>query len=221
MGAAIVIMRNRGINPMESGLGLWIGLNLLITFTIPGISIGGHLGGLIGGAVAAALLYELRDRVKAPPALPAVLCAALAAAAVALAVVAVGVVGFGADAFGWLDAVRANQARTSSFSLPYKTAELLGAILPGGRVDFAAAVRFAYAAAFAGIAAWLLWRSWRGADAIAMAGWATLALLLCSAWLVPWYVAWLLPLAALSGSRRLAAATVALTAWTLAIAIPF
>ena len=28
MGAAVVVMRNRGINPMESGLGLWLGLNL-------------------------------------------------------------------------------------------------------------------------------------------------------------------------------------------------
>jgi membrane associated rhomboid family serine protease len=49
MGAAIVVMRNRGINPMESGLGVWLGINLLFTFAIPGISIGGHIGGLIGG----------------------------------------------------------------------------------------------------------------------------------------------------------------------------
>jgi membrane associated rhomboid family serine protease len=83
MGAAVVIMRNRGVNPMESGLGLWIGLNLLITFTIPNISIGGHIGGLIGGAVAAALLFDLRDRVRAMPAIvPTALCVAIAAAAV-------------------------------------------------------------------------------------------------------------------------------------------
>ena len=66
MGAAVVIMRNRGIDPMESGLGLWIGLNLLITFTIPGISIGGHIGGLVGGALVAFVLYEVPDRVRIP-----------------------------------------------------------------------------------------------------------------------------------------------------------
>jgi membrane associated rhomboid family serine protease len=82
MGAAVVVMRNRGINPMESGLGLWIGLNLLITFTVPNISIGGHIGGLIGGALAALVLFDLPDTVRVPPVAANLLCACLGAAAV-------------------------------------------------------------------------------------------------------------------------------------------
>jgi membrane associated rhomboid family serine protease len=82
MGAAVVVLRNRGISLMESGLGIWIGLNLLITFTVPNISIGGHIGGLIGGALAALILFDLRDAVRVPEALPGLLCAGLGAAAV-------------------------------------------------------------------------------------------------------------------------------------------
>jgi membrane associated rhomboid family serine protease len=77
MGAAVVVMRNRGINPMESGLGLLILLNLGFTFLVPGISIGGHLGGLIGGALAAAVLFDLRDRIRVSPAVAAALAAGL------------------------------------------------------------------------------------------------------------------------------------------------
>jgi membrane associated rhomboid family serine protease len=89
MGAAILVLRNRGINPMESGLGIWLFLNLAITFTVSNISIGGHIGGLIGGAIAALLLVELPARVRlpqwGPDALVTVLGVAAFAAAVAVA----------------------------------------------------------------------------------------------------------------------------------------
>jgi membrane associated rhomboid family serine protease len=84
MGAAVVVMRNRGIDPIQSGLPLWIGINLVLTFTISGLSKGGHVGGLIGGIVAAALLFELPSRVRGLPAAAGiVLAGAVGAAAVA------------------------------------------------------------------------------------------------------------------------------------------
>jgi alpha-1,6-mannosyltransferase len=58
----------------------------------------------------------------------------------------------------------------------------------------------------------LLYRVWIGElDWIAGAGWATVALLLTTGFLVPWYVAWLIPLAALCSDRRLLIAAVFLT----------
>jgi membrane associated rhomboid family serine protease len=82
LGAAIVVMRHSGINPMQSGLGFWLLLNLLFTFTAGNISIGGHLGGLVGGAVAALFLYDLRNRLHVPSALATGLTVALGALAV-------------------------------------------------------------------------------------------------------------------------------------------
>ena len=81
-GAAVVVLRHRGVNPMESGLGFFILLNLLFSLR-PGVSVGGHIGGLIGGAVAAWLMYYVPQRVRMPAAVALVLSAALGGAAVA------------------------------------------------------------------------------------------------------------------------------------------
>jgi membrane associated rhomboid family serine protease len=86
MGAAVVAFRRRGIPLMESGLGLWIGLNLLLTFR-PGISIGGHLGGLAAGVLAALILLELGDRMGARSRVPLVVAAFVGVIAVAGAIV--------------------------------------------------------------------------------------------------------------------------------------
>lgn len=56
MAAAIVGMRHEGLNPMRSGLGITFAINLVITLTIPGISIGGHFGGAIAGAICGAVV---------------------------------------------------------------------------------------------------------------------------------------------------------------------
>jgi membrane associated rhomboid family serine protease len=87
MSAAILVMRNRGVNPMESGLGIWLFLNLAITFTVSNISIGGHIGGLIGGGVVAWLLVELPDVWRMPAWAVEVAVAALGVAAFAAAIV--------------------------------------------------------------------------------------------------------------------------------------
>ena len=55
MAAAFLSQRRRGIDPMQTGIGGLILINLLLSFR-PGISIGGHLGGLVGGALLMTIL---------------------------------------------------------------------------------------------------------------------------------------------------------------------
>ncbi|MET0489838.1 MAG: rhomboid family intramembrane serine protease, partial [Acidimicrobiales bacterium] len=67
MGALFVLARARGIDPWSSGIGSLIVVNMIFTFAIPGISVGGHIGGLIGGALAGWLLILLPLRSRALP----------------------------------------------------------------------------------------------------------------------------------------------------------
>jgi membrane associated rhomboid family serine protease len=52
MGALFVYERQRGMALLQSPIAGWILINLIFTFGIPGISVGGHIGGLVGGGLA-------------------------------------------------------------------------------------------------------------------------------------------------------------------------
>jgi hypothetical protein len=53
-------------------------------------------------------------------------------------------------------------------------------------------------------------QAYRRGQAITACGWASVALLVTLSWVLPWYVLWALPLAALSNSRRLRVTTLVL-----------
>ncbi|MGA2454663.1 MAG: hypothetical protein ABSG93_14195 [Solirubrobacteraceae bacterium] len=57
--------------------------------------------------------------------------------------------------------------------------------------------------------------AWRRRDSITASGWAMVALVFTLGWVLPWYVLWALPLAALSRSRRLRAAALVAGAYLI------
>jgi membrane associated rhomboid family serine protease len=61
IGAGLLLMRQRGVAPMRSSLGQLLLFNIVFTFVVPNISIGGHAGGLIGGGLAFLALGAARD----------------------------------------------------------------------------------------------------------------------------------------------------------------
>ena len=137
----------------------------------------------------------------------------LVSAATALAGIALAA--YAAFGWAWLDGfgvVGENQGRVSNYSVPNLLSELLNV-----DVD---AVRTLTAIAYLALVAALLRWAHRGGDWIRAAGWAAFGLLLATAWLLPWYVIWALPFAAISRDDRLVAAVLALTALQLAARLP-
>jgi hypothetical protein len=80
---------------------------------------------------------------------------------------------------------------------------------------------------------WIVWRPRRAAGrppaagedggvarAIAACGWASMALLVTLSWVLPWYVLWVLPLAAISGSRRLRVTALVFGVYLIAVWAP-
>ena len=69
MGATFFELRARGVDPFAGGvlgsIGGLIIINLVFSFAVAGISVGGHIGGLIGGALVT-FAYQAADRVRQP-----------------------------------------------------------------------------------------------------------------------------------------------------------
>jgi hypothetical protein len=60
----------------------------------------------------------------------------------------------------------------------------------------------------------------RRGDWVSRAGWATVALIASLAWVMPWYVIWVLPLAALGSSVRLRRTALAMTVFLVLVFLP-
>jgi hypothetical protein len=182
----------------------------------------GDGGGLRGSAVA--VVAGMGVKIAAGVVLPFVVLGnprwreravvALSAALALAALAALALLGFGSHALGFLGAVGEQQHLVAIHSAPAETARLVG--LRGTPAWW----RDLYLGAFAVVLVLALWRTARGADWRVAAGWATLALLVSTAWLLPWYAIWLLPLAALGGNRRLCAATLLFCAYAILIHLP-
>jgi hypothetical protein len=132
-----------------------------------------------------------------------------------LAVVGIGGVAYLGFGWHWLDAftlLGQNQGHTTHLSIPTTAARLTG-------LD-SHATRAAALALYAAFLIYLLAWTYRGGDWLRAAAWATTGLLLATAWLLPWYLLWPLPLAALSRDRALKLLVLALTAYQLGARIP-
>jgi membrane associated rhomboid family serine protease len=85
MGAAVVGLHNRGINPWRTDIGTLVLLNLVITFVIPRVSVGGHLGGLLAGMAVGKLLFVAREQARRATVLAVLATVAMVGAAILLA----------------------------------------------------------------------------------------------------------------------------------------
>jgi hypothetical protein len=215
------LARLRGVDPVAAAA--FVALNPLVLVHLVG---GAHNDGLMTLLALAAVAAALAARPLAAGASLAASVAVKAAGAlyapfmvlgaprrgrliagfvIAVAVIAAAALAaFGTSAGEALSVAGNNQSTVSRWSVPATLSRITSI-----DVD---ALRAVLAVAFAAAVLALLLRVARGADWVTAAGWAALGLLVASAYMAPWYVIWLLPLAAISRDRMLIAAAVAFTA---------
>jgi hypothetical protein len=239
-GAAIAVVvalvarlaRLRGIEPAAAVA--FVGLNPIVLVHLVG---GAHNDGLTAAIAIAALAAALSARpalagsgfvaaaavkvsglLYAPFALlgtrePGGRARLLAGAAAALLMVgAVSLLVFGTDVSEALSVAGGNQDRISRWSVPATLSRATGIDVDGWRIVLGAGLVAALA--------WLLVAVARGLDWVRGAAWASFGVLVASAYVVPWYLIWLLPVAAISRDRVLIGATILLTVFQAINGIP-
>jgi hypothetical protein len=155
-------------------------------------------GALVKATVAALLPFMILSRRRLAPlagALGAILAGAL-----------VGYLVFGRQGIDLVSALNRDAGFVSSDSFANEIAHLFGksGVFPVDHTLLKGALVV--------IVVHLLWRTWRGYDWIAAAGWSLLAISVTSTWLLAWYILWPLPLAVVARDRRLLIATLAVQA---------
>lgn len=138
----------------------------------------------------------------------------LGAAAVSAVIAVASFVVFRFGVFNMLSTLQSVQSSGSKLqSIPFFFLQVAGVRTPLAAklvVDLAFVVAFAF----------LLRRVWNGRlDWLEGVGWATLALLVCAGYLLPWYVCWMLPFVALTENRALWRATAVMTLIASAILV--
>ena len=130
----------------------------------------------------------------------------IGAAVVAALVTAVGFALFGTGPLHLPATIHTSQSEGDWHSIPGFVTTLVGLGFVGRVTGIVLAV------ACVGVICWLVRRVWRRElDWIDGAGWATVAMLVTASSLLPWYMAWLMPLAALASDRRLWRMSIVLT----------
>jgi branched-subunit amino acid transport protein AzlD len=153
-------------------------------------------GALVKATVAALLPFMIVSRRRIAP--------IVGALAMLLAGAVIGYLAFGIHGIDVVSALNRDAAFVSTDSFATEIAHLFGkpGVFPIDHDLLKAGLVI--------IVVHLLWRTWRGYDWIAAAGWTLLAISVTSTWLLAWYILWPLPLAIISRDRRLLAATFAI-----------
>lgn len=219
----------RGVDPLRAAA--FVALNPLVLVHVVG---GAHNDGLTvllamlavaailsarelsgGGALVAAVATKVSAAFIAPFALIGSPRPKRALAGGFVAALLIGVTAYLAFGWDWLHGfglAGEDQGRTSHMSVPITVARLSG-LGPDG-------VRLVAAILFATLVAYLLVWTWHGGDWVRASAWTGFGLLLATAWLLPWYLIWPLPLVAISRDRPLQLLTLSLTAYQLGARIP-